>query len=194
MSIPIHNAYKFNGHITELMRLLKEFRSVLKVAIQDIIAEKAVERAVKNSTIPLDDWLREVFYSSINQTSENSTFSSDVYDFKSTAILYVENDIVVVQFFMNTFHKTIKEIYEDYITLNTKCFTDYHYQNQTESDDEHSENEYQERKDFYGKIFEHESNPSKAGLIFEIITNSDIKFLDYEYIKQRAEYNYELKK
>lgn len=202
MSTKIFGAYEYDGNIVQLYNFLRKFRLELLSKMEDIIFQKTVDYAQRCADY------REAFNTIMDdaesQTKSNMNGIMDDLDFKTNCAIYLDDERIVVQFFIDTLnHKRFKQLFEDWVE-NNSAFSDYHFQDQTDpyfafEDEEYSEKELQKleddwknRREFYNKTFARNFlSPSVAGLGYTFIEYMDVAF-SASLIFERLQRKYEI--
>jgi hypothetical protein len=160
MSTKIYNAYLWNDSIENLLSYLKEYKKEYIDKISDFLYShtKYLENEVEKT-----DYKDVYFYLSDEQNKSKSY--DNIFSFVGSIIIYPHNNKIAVQFYTERFIK---------IKLDDRL-TDYHYQNQVDSDN--TEEEDEERKEFWKDY----DIPVEDGFCYELITNYSLRLIVEKY-------------
>lgn len=178
MSTKIFNAYKFDGSVTDLISMFQDFRKKWISYQVDKIVYLLENQETQESK---NEKLHRLFVDMDEQSSKQINSYSDVLDIKGSATVYFVEDVILVQFFIDTERfKTNRPVF-----TNDPRFSDFHYQNQTDpyfafqedlTDEEKqkAEKDWSERKRLWDLVFETVWSPREVGLTFDFASADDI--------------------
>ena len=162
MSTKIYNAYLWNDNIENLLLYLKEYK---KQYISDVVNYLIKHREHLEKEI--DKTEHKSLYCFLLEEKNKSIDYSNFYTFIGSFIIYPHLNKIAVQKFTENFSN---------IELDNRL-TDYHYQNQTDSDN--TEEEDNERRIFWNDY----NVPEEDGFCYDLITNKSLYEIYREYYK-----------
>lgn len=166
MSTKIYDAYKYSGNIELLLSELVEMRSFYrKKRIYKILGAMTTILDVKplvdyTYTYEKDDLVYDLPITNIMDVIKKfiDRKSWHPLNIEASAVVYLNRGNIYVQFF------GLER--DEFLPLNDK-FSDFHYQNQSDKDENITEEEWQERKQVWDEIFSSSCVPSVVGLIYD---------------------------
>ena len=160
MSIKIYNAYLWNDTIENLLSYLKEYKKQYIIEIA-----KRIFRSTVYFEKQIEEYGEGGYWYLLSQ--KNRTDDDNHYTFSGCCIIYPHDGKIAVQFFYDQFVK---------LPLDDR-FTDYHYQNQSDSDN--TEEEDEKRRHFWDEY----NVPVEDGFSYEFITDRSLREIWIEYNK-----------
>ena len=126
MSTKIYNAYLWNDSIENLLSYLKEYKEeyLNQVSNYLYIHSEYLENEVQKTAY------KDVYFYLSDEQNKSKTYDN-FFTFVGSVIIYPHNNKIAVQFFTERFIK---------IKLDNRL-TDYHYQNQVDSDNTEEDEE-----------------------------------------------------
>ena len=192
MSLKVYNGIKFKSKdITEVIsqlhsikeqavknsnnNLIKQNSRFIRILIDNGLISNAEEVFTKTFSKDPDGYFDIDNLVQQNLESRIRKISDLDFNFYVVVIPWTDGNIYGI-----SLHDGISENYEL-----LKDFADeYHYQNQTDKPDEISDEEWFERDEIWNEIFDKYLCPNDAGLIYEVVTPSDV---DYGISKRAIE-------